>query len=100
MMTQRKRIGARAEDTVANRTRIVRVEYEEIQHRRLVGFGIASLEYVGLAEDRQQRRPRLGVARRRFDQQMIIDVHQARAPFGSFEIASGPEEMIGDSAQH
>ena len=99
-MTQRDGVVARGVDATANRIGIVDVEREEVEDRGVVGGRVGLGEQFALAENREQRRPRLRVARRTLDQQMVVDVEQARAPFGSFQIASGPEKMTRDSPEH
>ena len=45
-----------------------------------------------LGGDADQRLPRLQVARRDFEQQMVVDVDQTRAPLRAFEVARRPEQ--------
>ena len=99
-MTQRAQVIARDVDAAANRIGIFQVEREEIQHRTLVGDRMAFGELLDLAEDRQQRLPWRAVTWRRFDQQMIVDIDQPRAPFGALQVARRPEQIVRDSTQH
>src|SRR5258708_17776254 len=99
-MAQRDGVVAGGIDATSNRIGVVDIEREEVEDRGVVG----RLEVLGkefaLAENREQRRPRLCVARRTLDQQMVVDVEQARAPFGSLQIAGSPEKMTRDSPEH
>src|SRR5271155_1017329 len=99
-MTQRDSVIASGVDATANRVGIVDVEREEVEDRGVVRGLVGLGEEFALAENREQRRPRLRVARRTLDQQMVVDVEQARAPFGSFKVASSPEEMTRDTSEH
>ncbi len=45
-----------------------------------------------LGGDADQWLPRLGVARRNLEQQMVIDVNQTRAPLRAFQITRRPEQ--------
>src|SRR5579862_371431 len=99
-MTQRDRVVAGGVNATANRIGIVGIEREEVENRGVVrGLVVLGKEFA-LAENRQQRRPRLHVARRTLDQQMVVDVEQAGSPFGAFQIAGGPEKMTRDSPEH
>ena len=100
VVAQRDGVVARDVDAAANRIGIVGVEREEIEDRSVVGGRVGLGEQLALAENREQRRPRLRVARRALDQQMVVDVEQARAPFGPFQIARSPEKMTRDSPEH
>src|SRR5208283_2653964 len=100
VVAQRAEIIARDVDATANRIGIFQIEGEEIQHRALIGNRMAFGKLLDLAEDRQQRLPWRTVTRRRFDEQMIVDVDQPRAPFRAFQVARRPEKIIRDPTQH
>src|SRR5579863_4013539 len=99
-MAQRNGVVARSIDATANRIGIVGVEREEVENGGVVGGRVCFREQFALAENRQQRRPRLRVARRTLDQQVVVDVEQARAPFGTLQVAGSPEKMTRDSPEH
>src|SRR5258708_5720163 len=99
-MAQRDRVLTSGVDATANRVGIVGIEREEVEDRGVVGSRVRLGEQFALAENRKQRRPRLRVARRTLDQQMVVDVEQPRTPFGTFQIAGGPEKMARDSPEH
>src|SRR5262249_6049580 len=99
-MPQRTRAFTRRADTTTDRGRVLVIEGVEGQNRGLIGAGVTLLEDLAFPSNGQQRSPRLRVLRRTLNQQMVVDVDQARAPLRAFEVTRGPEQVVGDSSQH
>ena len=91
-MAQRTQIDAHRLDAVADRGSVFLVEDKKIYHCGFAGVAVLGREQFLFGSDADQRLPGIDIARWDFEQQMVVDVDQARAPLRAFEIARRPEQ--------
>src|ERR1700680_3503807 len=99
-MAQRAQVCAHRLDTTADRGRVLPVEDEKSDHESVAGMAVLGREQFLLGGDADQRLPRLEVARRDFEQQMVVDVDQAGAPLAAFEGKPPPQQRTRYAPQH